>query len=664
MVFDCLSRQTKKTLARYLRAISQRILGIIFVVGALFFFIGPRYLPYLYWAVVLLLHLFLVTNAVRLAAGMVITCYKIKKHLDIDWNAKLVDWLSDNEARFTVYDKEVALAIDDHKIVSVFDNEQANSSDSTMNKEEEIAASLNKLDVNSSLTPTDSTDKTVDKYSHLTNNVYFVLPDQVRHVIIIPNYKEDWNILCETLETLANHGVAKSSYKVIMAMEEGEENHEIKAKKLISVFGNRFFSMRYSAHPRNIPGEAAGKSSNIAWAALDYANNMSTDEDALYDLITVMDADTHLSEKYFDCLVYRYCSATYEDKRKMLFAPTIIFDRNSNDVPLLVRLCDLCWSIGLFSIFQMPVKFPCSVYSVSRLLAHRVKYWDAGPEAIGEDMHMALKCWTYSQMELSFIPIYIPASSSNVQGDTYLQSLWARFEQSKRHLWGALDFGYAFSSMISRKCYQNHPGKCLLILYLLFEMFFQPFFAFYHISGQYIFPNPTFKFGIFCIEFTNYIRLALIPLAITVAIAYERYHLIGCNYRASIIRDVRIRKDKESATFSVEDGRPAFPLPHVASTNLKDEPGVAFRKWYQITDWAGLPLVLVFYYAIPGVHAIIKQIWTNVLEYKVSLKPTVKATSGAEENDIEMQVDRVDAADASNATSITSGVIIMTAKLA
>jgi hypothetical protein len=166
----------------------------------------------------------------------------------------------------------------------------------------------------------------------------------------------------------------------------------------------------------------------------------------------------------------------------------------------------------------------------------------------------------------------------------------------------------------------------------------------------------------FCIQLTNYIRLALIPLAVVVAIAYEHYHLMACNYRASILRAVRIRKDKESATLSLEDGRSASPLslPTLTSPNLKDEHGVAFRKWYQLTDWAGLPFVLVLYYVIPTAHAMIKQLWTNRLEYKVSLKPTVNATSGAEENLVELHAVASDKSIDIPTPSVATGVTVMT----
>lgn len=71
--------------------------------------------------------------------------------------------------------------------------------------------------------------------------------------------------------------------------------------------------------------------------------------------------------------------------------------------------------MGLLANFNMPVAFPCSVYSVSMMLAKNVDFWDSGPEAIGEDVHMALKCWTAHYMSIYFQPIYIPASCSCVQ---------------------------------------------------------------------------------------------------------------------------------------------------------------------------------------------------------------------------------------------------------
>lgn len=410
-----------------------------------------------------------------------------------------------------------------------------------------------------------------------------------------------------------------------MAMEQGEKGSDEKAEKLIKLYGHRFFSMQYTVHPSGIPGEARGKSSNVAWAARFYADNWLIKEEAGQELITVMDADTQLTEKYFQCLAYKYCTTPTTEHDRCLFAPVLIFDRNANHVPFVVRLADFCWSIGLMANFQLPIKFPCSVYTVSMLLAQQVGFWDAGPESIGEDIHMALKCWTHLRMNLKMTPIYIPASCSNVQGPTYLSSIAARFEQSKRHLWGSLDFGYLAARLITKRCWTASPFRSILSLYILFEIFFQPYFGFYHLTGQFIWPGSLTTYGALVLQYTTYIRLALIPFALIVAFAYERYHAICCDYRRNVLQQVTARQQTVDV-MSSEGALAGVPMAEEVDGLVVEQVAsgneIAFRKWYQILDWAGLPFCLVAYYMIPGVNAMLGQLFTKKLDYKVSLKPT------------------------------------------
>jgi len=103
------------------------------------------------------------------------------------------------------------------------------------------------------------------------------------HAIIIPNYKEDIETLKETLEVLACHPQASTTYEVCfsmnmkalvdvdleicLAMEENEKRCKGKAAVLVKQFKDQFRSIEFTVHPANIPGEAQGKSSNLAWAA-------------------------------------------------------------------------------------------------------------------------------------------------------------------------------------------------------------------------------------------------------------------------------------------------------------------------------------------------------------------------------------------------------------
>lgn len=50
-------------------------------------------------------------------------------------------------------------------------------------------------------------------------------------------------------------------------MEQREQGAESKALALMQEFVKKFRSIDYTLHPSDIPGEAAGKGSNMAWAA-------------------------------------------------------------------------------------------------------------------------------------------------------------------------------------------------------------------------------------------------------------------------------------------------------------------------------------------------------------------------------------------------------------
>jgi hypothetical protein len=132
-----------------------------------------------------------------------------------------------------------------------------------------------------------------------------------------------------------------------------------------------------------------------------------------------------------------------------------------------------------------PVKFPVSVYSVSLDLVISVGFWDTGPESIGEDMHMYLKCFFGTKGEMVVRSIFSPSSQSNVEGDAvtaitsansrnsslstllmatisngiggigglnewkeWMSGVKARYGQAKRHHWGSLDSGYAIHRTI------------------------------------------------------------------------------------------------------------------------------------------------------------------------------------------------------------------------
>ena len=89
---------------------------------------------------------------------------------------------------------------------------------------------------------------------------------KVRHIIILPNYKEHEEKLALTIEYIAKQSFSPQQIAVVLAMEEREGKiGQEKAVNLLRRFKDHFGAMFATYHPQ-IPNEVAGKSSNQAWA--------------------------------------------------------------------------------------------------------------------------------------------------------------------------------------------------------------------------------------------------------------------------------------------------------------------------------------------------------------------------------------------------------------
>ena len=126
-------------------------------------------------------------------------------------------------------------------------------------------------------------------------------------------------------------------------------------------------------------------------------------------------ADTHLSANYFAELSAKHFEFS-NTAETTIYAVPIIFDRNAHKVPALVRLSDIVWcAAGLSGLYPgSTIVIPTSVYSIPLSLVEIVGGWDTGAEAIGEDMHMYLKCYFALAGHLTTRVIYSPGKACTV----------------------------------------------------------------------------------------------------------------------------------------------------------------------------------------------------------------------------------------------------------
>jgi hypothetical protein len=271
-----------------------------------------------------------------------------------------------------------------------------------------------------------------------------VLPwDGIRHVVLIPNYKESVEKLRDTLSVLAGARGAANAIIPVLAMEDADNEARTKAGILVQEFSGCFADLLVTFHPAGLPGDVRGKSSNQAWAARCAVEELVGRKGLNLDLLTVTscDADTQFHAAYFEALSYKF--ATDPQRYRRFWQAPIFFYNNIWQVPAPLRVPDALQ--GLVHLSRLSRKrrvlFAQSTYSLSMRMAHDVGYWDR--DVIPEDWHMFLKCFYSLGGAVEVEPIHLPVGNDAALSRNAGATVVNQYLQVRRWAWGAVDIAYA-----------------------------------------------------------------------------------------------------------------------------------------------------------------------------------------------------------------------------
>jgi hypothetical protein len=295
------------------------------------------------------------------------------------------------------------------------------------------------------------------------------------------------------------------------------------------------------------------------------------------------------------------------DRSRSFYVCPIVFDRNSHETNVLVRVADILWGgAGLAQYLPWsPIQIPTSVYSLPIDLAQDVGGWDGDATAIGEDMHMLLKCFFSSGGRIVTKPIFSPASQCNISPEydqrwrKSIMAIRGRYQQALRHMWGSLDSGYAVRRSFKMRSFRL---SYIPLFHLLWEAHFVPVHFVILLLGTTVYSILTPKANIppaliWTIWTTTIIRNVSFLIMQAVFTVYDDYHRICVNARAQDMRRANILE----TTF-------------------------AFRRrftWSSLLERVSIPVVAALYGAVPALHAQVCHLWTDSLVYVVSQKPQV-----------------------------------------
>jgi len=263
--------------------------------------------------------------------------------------------------------------------------------------------------------------------------------NKVRHVVIIPTYKEPLHILERTLNSLKVQELTPKQLIVVLAMEfkEDEKERLIKVKALKKEFEKVFGEFFVTVHKLTF-GEVVGKASNERFAAIWIKKNYIDKNklDINYFTVTSCDADHKFHPKHFACLTYKFLD---NPKRYNHFwQPGVLFYNNIWEIPAITRVQNTFSSI--WNLSQLPRRdrlINQQNYSLSFKLLDEVGYWD--PDKIPEDWGIFFKAYFKMQGKLEVEPIYLPLYADSAQSTTLFKTLRVQYEQLKRWAWGVSD---------------------------------------------------------------------------------------------------------------------------------------------------------------------------------------------------------------------------------
>ena len=262
---------------------------------------------------------------------------------------------------------------------------------------------------------------------------------KIRHVVIIPTYKEPLHILERTLDSLAGQEFPTKYIIPVLAMEEKEPavDRDAKWQALSTKYKGVFEHLFITVHKLE-PGEVAGKASNERFAAVWVKENFIDPNklDIDYFTVTSCDADHKFHSKHFANLTYQFLDNP--NRFKMFWQPSVMFYNNIWEIPAITRVPNTLMTI--WNLSQLPRKdrlINAQNYSLSFKLLDEVGYWDA--DKIPEDWGIFFKAFYKKGGGIEVDPIYLPLMADAAQSTSFWKTLVTQYQQIQRWAWGVSD---------------------------------------------------------------------------------------------------------------------------------------------------------------------------------------------------------------------------------
>lgn len=268
-----------------------------------------------------------------------------------------------------------------------------------------------------------------------------VLWRDIYHLVILPFYKEPFDVIDETFKSLLASNYPKDKFIVVVTAEEraGEEPQKI-MQEIKKKYGKEFFAFLTTTHPKNIPGELAGKGSNETWAgrkAKELINKLRIPHENI--IVSVFDCDTRVYPEFFGCLTYNFLQA--EKPHQTSFQPVPVFNNNIWDAPAFSRVVASSCTFWQMMQQERPERLATfSTHSMSFKALGEMDFWNV--KNVSEDSRIFWKSLLAFDGDYKTIPMYYPVSMDANLGESFWRTVKNVYKQQQRWGWGVENIPY------------------------------------------------------------------------------------------------------------------------------------------------------------------------------------------------------------------------------
>lgn len=277
-----------------------------------------------------------------------------------------------------------------------------------------------------------------------------LVPSQIIQYVIVPMWKESYEVVEPTIQSLVDSNYPGQQMVVVIAYEQrGGEVPKQTASRLVKKYRSKFKYMSAIEHPADLPNEVVGKGGNVTWAAREMLSYFTKEKiTANKVIVTTLDADNRPHPDYFAHLTYSYILT--KDRKHHSYQPLALYTNNIWDVPAAMRV--LAVGNSFFTITQsmrphLLRNFSSHAQSLDALI--ETDFWST--RTVVEDGHQFWRSYFRFHGNHNVISLYSPIYQDAVLSDTYRETLKAQFVQVRRWAYGVSDIPYIANLGFRRK---------------------------------------------------------------------------------------------------------------------------------------------------------------------------------------------------------------------